>query len=940
MADASLFATPQARQGPTSRLMERRSVVNAPPPGLVSPRVISPNKYSNNMPGRKHLSSNATQPMDTTDLEDMSVQNNKTSFLLAPKGPENNFGASFLHEDMTNNYGVFDLTRATAGLNYSNISSYEIPASSVIDSNQTILNTEAAEPAILSTDNLYVDFLATVSEESSGSSTLDQVAELEELVSRQATCLKEHAIAPNVTIGGTTVYRKAVSELCETLSHEKNTWRLLGKLYHDRLTSDKGEDVEKLLPSVARTSEKKLIENRFRKSRELTEGQIVVDWLEANARDDFDENARLDFFSDGSVSLENTLAVLKGDDKSYRRPIVSSMDPDASRREGLPLHDLDEEDQNRLLKSMFICIRAGLLETAQDLCIRVGQPWRAACLEGWKLFHDPNYGKCSTGGGGLEDKLPVEGNKNRDIWKRAVWKMIQDDKLKVYERAIFAPFCGNVGFLLNLCTSWEDWLWAYSKCMVDLRVETELREKMPKTFAPLPQEYWDKNKKTFEEIFSCISASDNVNVKKQALSHFHVVQRYLISGDLKALLEVADTWANMENMNEDEKIKDPHLLRFLAHLVIILRRISRNEKLENISTVGCDDKGSLVLRQYCLYLMNQDRVQQIAWYVSQVFDVDEQIELYAMFLQTVYADADRRLTITLAREAGLPIDCIKSKVVANIFNMESMVNEDGEEDVDLLIRRKIDSITWLIYENSQRDEAVYQVNALTRHLVAMEKFDYAKDCSAKIPEDLGNVISTYCTIDGELTNKQSNTVAEYWCWQTYFRAKEAFNDWFEHYHKAKPIMPMLSENANFTEKVAYEQKLKQYNVELERWQTNQELQSNEACERLSACITFPGGWLIDQYEENDSDESRSLELDYLRKYWLPKVILLLHSVLHNTGKYEKAIQLSDLVASEKHCLYEIYTKENMKELLDKIRESSLEAMSIGETDAWGHTVAS
>ena len=92
----------------------------------------------------------------------------------------------------------------------------------------------------------------------------------------------------------------------------------------------------------------------------------------------------------------------------------------------------------------------------------------------------------------------------------------------------------------------------------------------------------------------------------------------------------------------------------------------------------------------------------------------------------------------------------------------------------------------------------------------------------------------------------------------------------------------LSENSNFTEKVAYEQKLKQYNVELERWQSNQEMQSSEACERLNACITFPGGWLIDQYEENDTDESRTLELEYLRKYWLPKVILLLHSVLHNT----------------------------------------------------------
>ena len=143
-------------------------------------------------------------------------------------------------------------------------------------------------------------------------------------------------------------------------------------------------------------------------------------------------------------------------------------------------------------------------------------------------------------------------------------------------------------------------------------------------------------------------------------------------------------------MNEYEKIREPHLLRFLAHLVIVIRRICNHEKLSSDSSkLSCGDNGSRVLRQYCLFLMSKDRAQQVAWYVSQLLDVDEQVELYAMFLQTIYADSDRRLTITLARETGLPIGCIKSRVVVNIFAMESMLNEDGEEDIDLLIRRKI-----------------------------------------------------------------------------------------------------------------------------------------------------------------------------------------------------------------------------------------------------------
>ena len=56
----------------------------------------------------------------------------------------------------------------------------------------------------------------------------------------------------------------------------------------------------------------------------------------------------------------------------------------------MPLDDLDREDEVRLLKYLFTLIRAGMTEESQRLCKRCGQAWRAATLEGWKLYHDPN----------------------------------------------------------------------------------------------------------------------------------------------------------------------------------------------------------------------------------------------------------------------------------------------------------------------------------------------------------------------------------------------------------------------------------------------------------------------------------------------------------------------------------------------------------------------
>jgi nuclear pore complex protein Nup107 len=90
------------------------------------------------------------------------------------------------------------------------------------------------------------------------------------------------------------------------------------------------------------------------------------------------------------VCWENTLSALSRGQGAGPN-MVKSLDPDAPHRTGKQLHDLDQEDETRLLRCMYGLVRCGLLDEAQELCVRLGQPWRAATLEGWRLFHDPNY---------------------------------------------------------------------------------------------------------------------------------------------------------------------------------------------------------------------------------------------------------------------------------------------------------------------------------------------------------------------------------------------------------------------------------------------------------------------------------------------------------------------------------------------------------------------
>ena len=56
------------------------------------------------------------------------------------------------------------------------------------------------------------------------------------------------------------------------------------------------------------------------------------------------------------------------------------------------------------------------------MCVDCGQAWRAASLEGWKLYHDPNF----EGLGPECQRSPVQGNPYRDIWKKVCWNMCQN----------------------------------------------------------------------------------------------------------------------------------------------------------------------------------------------------------------------------------------------------------------------------------------------------------------------------------------------------------------------------------------------------------------------------------------------------------------------------------------------------------------------------------
>ena len=862
-----LLSTPVARVGPTSRLLKRQSLVQ-PPNLATSLRLLD-----------DALGSPIHHTEDITRIVDMT--RNDTRF--ATRGDFTMMG-----EDVTRPLGP----------------------------DQTALLGEE-NPGVKGTEILFDDFLTTSSSSVSGAAALDSVAEFEQMVTDHHhhphprynliiyLQVDDHVESLKKLLSkvdrAMERFHKTLSVL-EGLTNERNTWRLMGKLYNDRLVTAM-KDSSVLLPPI-KNSERQIVEKLFQANSDIRQTWIVVEWLERNAKSQEEEvlSNQMQLFSEGGVAWENTLSAIQRGTAGAN--MVTELDPDGPGRTGKQLHSLDQEEETRLIKTVFGCVRCGLLEDGQDLCIRVGQAWRAATLEGWKLYHDPNY---QSGTGGQGDKLPVEGNKHRDVWKAVAWRMTEDSKLPQHERAVYAALCGNLAQLVPVCTSWEDLLWAGAKCAVDVMVETEIREKfLSKQFEPLPTQYWNTPvslSKVFAEI-----AGRGGHIVREANNPYHLIQKFLILDDWPGLVSLMAGWVRQPI--------DPHLLRLLAHLVLAHRALGVN---------GDSGSEEEILTLFTKYLMSQDKLGLVPWYVSRL-PQDQHCPLLAEFLAGISSSPDQQQFLYLGREAGLQMEKI---VVAAV---EAARNTD----------RMISSLQWLSHDpDSQAGDLLSQTNSVVRRLLLQGgQVEAARQATDHVPQSVLEMAARDWRGDG--AELPAEAVREHLALQAYLTAIETFNDWFDHYHRGQPVRPVMAPTPSFTERVAHEQRDKQFLQELERWRSGQLSQSRQTEEKLRAVLTFPGGWLLlEEREDEDTmdmrdggEQERMLELSELRKQLVPRTVTLLHTLLHTTGQFSKSIAMADLVASDQHFLYSSFSQQDMTELLNKMRESSLAAMDQGK-DPWG-----
>uniref|UniRef100_A0A2P2HXF4 Nuclear pore complex protein n=1 Tax=Hirondellea gigas TaxID=1518452 RepID=A0A2P2HXF4_9CRUS len=816
---------------------------------------------------------------------------------------------------------------------------------------QTIDMTTAVLPAQHNAQVLFSEFVRVLVGEQCGSGqeggVWGEVLEYETLCQQQAQHIEK-------------IFRKMprqhqasfkTRQMLQQLVGERNMWRLLRSLYLDRQCRsetplDDAADMAGWLKS-----DQDVVTELYDASREIREGQLVVDWLEKSASEALQQlPEKLEHYTDSHVAWENTLRIVKASARGHGQGVgserlISSVDPDAPVRYGKVLHDLDQEDERVLVRRVMLCLRSGQEAEAQDKCVASGQHWRAATMEGWKLHHDPNVMDTTK-------RSPVQGNPYRDVWKRLAWKASEDTRLSQYQRAMYGSLCGNLSAMLLVCNDWEDVLWAHARALVDQRVEEKLRmahaHARPRSLVPLPKNYPEQRMSMCSVFTSVEKQSSSEGVKSNP---YYVMCKHLILDDIDGLLAAAQCWL--------EDGPAPHLLRCLTHLLLVLKRIYR------IVAPHQDDIANAVLHACVKAAMERGDVEQVAWYTA-MLPSSQQVSCYAGFLLNITDPPQRRHALHLAQTVGLDTHTIATTTAAmirlspggSLGESEGLVGDTAPSD-----RIRIAGLDWLLFDDELRHEALIQGLALLRTFLISRKITAANITIDKLPSD---TLSMVGGDDKDPSVEVEAAVREYLCIKTFLSAQESFSDWFDHYHQQKPtVPPVLPVTSTFTDQIAHDHATLQYEAHASKWQATLDRLTKISCERLYNVLLFPdGGWMVDPvplpHTRNSSqsgdcgtgstsgqrlqhlspelaarEPDRDHQLVTLRSIYIPQVCSLLQSILSSTDQHKQCLQLSDVIASEQHQLFTAFGSSEMQRFLLKMTNSSRHLLD-NDKDALGY----
>ncbi|GAB2268971.1 hypothetical protein Dimus_003906, partial [Dionaea muscipula] len=341
--------------------------------------------------------------------------------------------------------------------------------------------------------------------------------------------------------------------------------------------------------------------------------------------------------------------------RSRSQDTVCHLDFDAPTRENaLPLID-DRKQDECVMEDVWTLLRAGRLEEASDFCRSSGQSWRAASLcpfGGFDLV--PSIEALQRSGKNKTlQAIELESGVGRQwrLWKWACYcasERIARQEDGKYEAGVYAALCSNLKHMLPICTDWESACWAMTKSWLDVQVDMELVRLRPGRMDELKGYYEDaierspiqgggepqmgapvnwplqvlnQQPRAVSSLLQKLHSGELVHeaVARSCKEQHRQIEMHLMLGDVPQLLALLWSWISPSD--DDQPIfrlpGDPQMIRFGAHLVLVLRYLL-GDQMNEIFKEKLINVGDLILQMYVMFLFSKQHEELVGIYVSQL----------------------------------------------------------------------------------------------------------------------------------------------------------------------------------------------------------------------------------------------------------------------------------------------------------------------------------
>ena len=398
------------------------------------------------------------------------------------------------------------------------------------------------------------------------------------------------------------------------------------------------------------TSPNLALDNLTKNDLEYTKAKVILNWLETQ----FQEQNRLkQFHNPGAFAnishyRENTLDQLirnKIDPNSSRiskELTKNGMNPDFPYINKSYWHsNIDKSDDSKLSQTLWCLLKAGQMDEIKNLLIKSGQHWR------WITFFK-------------EPQSILNETIKAFAWESGITSV--GSGMNEFDNAIYAiNISGDISKVLKVCHTWQEKLWAYLKIFIDVKEQTQIKERVSQfdiygfdvedgddditvqdreidlnipgqVHKQLPNDYWKQEFSQFSEV---VAAAVNL---AESDSYGRLVRSILTN----------DTDLLVDSLTE---INSP---RFAAHIGILNGKV-----FETFIPIYCRELLDLVKKESCKSkeLMSEFISAKLPiiydilpFYLSKIVDKDIMLEYFGELIS--YAGNDVKLRDSII-ESGL-----------------------------------------------------------------------------------------------------------------------------------------------------------------------------------------------------------------------------------------------------------------------------------------------